>query len=143
MTSTSDLINMETSNMAPMDFETRQTLQKSMLQSLREAARVAYVLDYDDTMFGEKAKAIYKDSNTGALVPTGQIIVPERARGKHGVTRMWCPYHRTWTDKIERDRTTGELIHGGRKGCGKPLTMPDDLGRLPVEDAKEDGGKPL
>jgi hypothetical protein len=109
------------------DPETRQFLQRKMSENLQEAAKMAYVLNMDAPTFSDKAITEFKLATAGTIAPTapGVIAIPARVMGKKGPKKLFCPDCGTWTDKIEVDVSTGEKIHGGRKGCGCKLTIPE------------------
>ena len=120
-----------------MDRDTRILMRQKMSESLQSAAKIAFVLDMDSSQFMDEAKADYSKATSGALVPKGVVTVPPRAHGRKGAKKMWCPTCSRLTDKIEYEAETGRPIHGGRKGCGHELVLPDDAGRVPVGASEE------
>jgi hypothetical protein len=128
-----------------MDQATRNILRGKMNDALTDAAKIAYVLDMDSTDFANLASEAFKAATKGVVAPRGRYM-PPRDRTPGRVKKVWCPHCRRWTDRVEIDIATGAKVHGGIRGCGRPVQFPDEDGMVPApvddegEGEEEDSG---
>lgn len=122
-----------------MDQATRNILRGKMNDALTDAAKIAYVLDFDSTDFANLASDAFKAATKGASAPRGRFM-PPRDRTSRRVKKAWCPNCYRWTDRVEIDTATGAKVHGGTRGCGCPIQFPDEDGMVPMSDVNDDEG---